>query len=145
MAALNCALDRQSSFSERSSTVAVGAAVDFSLIDKWIPKKSQVAMVELFATVVALRTFREKLAGSCSLLPVDSEPVQGALAKGYSAREDLCELVGAFWNIALELRVQLYINRVPTDANPADHPSRDRMQVGTSLGSKTLAPIFPDL
>ena len=98
-------------------------------------------MVELFATVVALHTFRERLVGSWSLLLVDSE---GAL-KGYSAREDLCELVGAFWNIALELRVQLYINRVPTDANPADHPSRDRMQVGTSLGSKTLAPIFPDL
>ena len=41
-----------------------GAAVEFSLIEKWIPRKSQIAMVELFATVVALRTFSERLAGS---------------------------------------------------------------------------------
>ena len=102
-------------------------------------------MVELFATVVALRTFSERLAGSWSLLLVDSEPVQGALVKGYSARENLCELVSVFWNIALELKVQLYIDRVPTDANPADHPSRDRMQVGARFGWKTVDPIFPSL
>ena len=65
--------------------------------------------------------------------------------KGYSAREDLCELVSVFWNIALELKVQLYIDRVPTDANPADHPSRDRMQLGARFGWKTVDPIFPSL
>ena len=73
-------------------------------------------MVELFATVVALKTFASQLAESWSLLLVDSEPVQGALVKGYSAREDVCELVGVFWKIALDLKVKLYVDRVPTDA-----------------------------
>ena len=132
-------------FQKGAQPLQFGAAVEFSLIEKWIPRKSQIAMVELFATVVALRTFSERIAGSWSLLLVDSEPVQGALVKGYSAREDLCELVSVFWNIALELKVQLYIDRVPTDANPADHPSRDRMLVGTRLGWKTVDPIFPSL
>ena len=36
--------------------------------------------------------------------------------KGYSAREDVCELVGVFWKIALDLKVKLYVDRVPTDA-----------------------------
>ena len=67
-----------------------GCEVRQDLIDEWIPRKSQIAMVEL-------------LKGSSSLLFVDSESVQGALVKGYSAREDMCELVSVFWRIALDL------------------------------------------
>ena len=120
-----------------------GCEVDRSLIKKWLPRKSQIAMVELFATVLALKTFEGHLAESWSLLLVDSESVQGALVKGYSAREDVCELVGVFWKIALDLKVNLYVDRVPTDANPADPPSRNHMEVGESLGWKTVDPIFP--
>ena len=122
-----------------------GCEVKQSLIKKWIPRKSQIAMVELFATVVALKTFEAQLEGSWSLLLVDSEPVQGALVKGYSAREDVCELVGVFWKLALDLKVNLYVDRVPTDANPADPPSRDQMCIGESLGWKTIDPVFPSL
>ena len=122
-----------------------GCEVDQKLIDKWIPRKSQIAMVELFATVVALTTFAKQLCGSWSFLMGDSEPVQGALVKGYSSREDLCELVSVFWKLALDCRVNLYVDRVPTDANPADHPSRNRMDVGRSLGWTTVDPIFPSL
>ena len=89
-----------------------GCEVKQSLIKKWIPRKSQIAMVELFATVVALKTFEAQLEGSWSLLLVDSEPVQGALVKGYSAREDVRELVGVFWKFALDLKVNLYVDRV---------------------------------
>ena len=115
------------------------------LIDEWIPRKSQIAMVELFATLVALETFRPELEGSSSLLFVDSESVQGALVKGYSAREDMCELVSVFWRCALDLKVNLYIDRISTDANPADHPSRDRMEVGNALGWIEVFPRFPPL
>eukprot|EP00435_Cladocopium_sp_Y103_P067787 s92_g30.t1 len=110
-----------------------GCEVNQSLIKKWLPRKSQIAMVELFATVVALKTFEAQLSNSWSLLLVDSEPVQGALVKGYSAREDVCELVGVFWKIAFDLKVNLYVDRVPTDANPADPPSRDRMCIGAYI------------
>eukprot|EP00435_Cladocopium_sp_Y103_P024835 s708_g6.t1 len=95
-----------------------------SLIKKWLPRKSQIAMVELFATVVALKTFEAQLSNSWSLLLVDSEPVRGAVVKGYSAREDVCELVGVFWKIAFDLNINLYVDRVPTDANPADPPPK---------------------
>ena len=47
--------------------------------------------------------------------------------------------------IALDLKVYLYVDRVPTDANPADPPSRDHMQIGESLGWKTVSLVFPCL
>ena len=120
-----------------------GCEVPQSLIDRWLPRKSQIAMVEMFATLVALETFREQISDSSPLLFVDSESVQGALVKGYSAREDLCELVGSFWKLALDVKVNLYIDRISTDANPADPPSRDRMDVGVKLGWCTVESKFP--
>ena len=132
-------------FARGEAPLQFGCEVPQKLIAKWLPRKSQIAMVELFATVVALKTFGHRIAGSWSLLLVDSEPVQGALVKGYSSREDLCELVGIFWNLALDLRINLYIDRVPTDANPADPPSRDNLSVGAKAGWITVDHIFPSL
>ena len=90
-------------FKKGARPIQFGCKVGMDLIEKWIPRKSQIAMVELFATVVALQTFKPWISSSWSLLFVDSEPVQGALVKGYSAREDLCELVGVFWKLALDV------------------------------------------
>ena len=132
-------------FKKGARPIQFGCIVGMDLIEKWIPRKSQIAMVELFATVVALQTFKPWISGSWSLLFVDSEPVQGALVKGYSAREGLCELVGVFWRLALDVRINLYIDRVPTDSNPADPPSRGRLDIGQSLGWDTIPAVFPDL
>lgn len=74
---------------------------------------------------------------------VDSEAVEGALVKGYSARSDLCELVGVFWQMALELRLNVYIDRVPTDANCSDCPSRNKLAIGEALGWKTVLARWP--
>ena len=97
------------------------------LIDQWLPRKNQICMVELLAPIAALWTWRHYLREKFVLLLIDSEVVEAALIKGYSAREDVCELVGVFWDLALDLRVQIYIDRVPTDGNPADGPSRGRL------------------
>ena len=122
-----------------------GARVPERLIKKWLPRKSQIAMVEMFAVVVALASFRDLITGSWILIFVDSEPVLGALVKGYSSKEDMCELTGVFWQLALEIRALAYLDRVSTDANPADPPSRNKMDVGTKLGWKSVRAVFPDL
>ena len=82
-------------------------------------------MVELVGAVTAMETFREYLRGKSVILLVDAEAVEGALVKGYSARTDVCELIGKFWDLALELDCSVYIDRVSTDANRADKPSRN--------------------
>ena len=95
-----------------------------STMDKWLTRKNQIAMVELFAPNLAMHLFEEELKDKKVLIFVDSEPVEGALVKGYSSREDMSELVGKFWSQAARIRCNVYIDRVSTDANPADGPSR---------------------
>ena len=46
--------------------------------------------------------------------------------KGYSAKEDLCWLNAVFWQQALVMDAIFYIDRVSTDANISDGPSRGR-------------------
>ena len=83
-------------------------------------------MIEMLAPVIVNDAFKEELRGKKVLLFVDSECVEGALVKGYSAKEDLCWLNALFWQQALELDALFYIDRVSTDANISDGPSRGR-------------------
>jgi hypothetical protein len=118
-------------------------AVPDALIDTWIPRKNQIAMVELLAPVVVNETFPDRLRDAKALLLVDSEPVEGALVKGYSSKEDVCDLVGVFWSQASALRVAYYIERVPTDGNPADFPSRGRADRLVALGCVLVEAKLP--
>ena len=78
--------------------------VTLQMLDDWMPRKTQIVMVELLAPILALWTMREYVRGKHVLLLVDSEPVEAALIKGYSSRADMCELVGVFWQLALQLK-----------------------------------------
>jgi hypothetical protein len=120
-----------------------GGIVPEEFIAKWLPRATQIRMVELFATVVALKTFGDYLKGKSVLLFVDSEAVEGALVKGYSSRSDICELVGVFWDTVQSLKCLVYIDRVPTDANCSDGASRDKLHVGEALGWKTAPFRWP--
>ena len=53
-----------------------------STVDKWLTRKNQIAMVELFAPNLAMHLFEEELKDKKVLIFVDSEPVEGALVKG---------------------------------------------------------------
>ena len=66
-------------------------------------------MIGLLAAVVAIHTFREFLRGKLALPFVDSESV-------------------ASGTLVLELSCSVYIDRAPTDTNPADNPSAGHHQ-----------------
>ena len=87
-------------------------------------KDPNIVMVEAFAAVLLIDQYREMLAGRKLTLYIDADAVLAALVKGYSSREDICELIGVFWNLCAKYSVAVYLERVPTDANPADGPSR---------------------
>ena len=93
--------------------------------------------------MVAPETFKDYVQDASVLLLVDAEAVEGALVKGYSARADLCELVGRFWDLALKYNCSIYIDRVPTDANCADAPLRGKLHIGERLGWKTIQARWP--
>ncbi len=94
------------------------------MMTKWIERENQIVMVELLAAVVAVETFQKEISEKRTILLVDSEPCEGALIKGYSTRSDLSLLTGKFWDIVAKINCLMYIDRVSTDANPADIPSR---------------------
>ena len=110
---------------------------------RWLQRETQIVPVEMIAAVLALETFADRLRGADILLLIDSEAVEGSLIKGYSSREDLCELISVFWDLAFQLRVRAFIDRISTDANPADWPSRDKMFIGESIGWETVNVLWP--
>ena len=110
---------------------------------KWIERTTQIVPIEMLAPIVALATFEDRLHGADLILLIDPEAVEGALVKGYSSREDLSFLVSVFWNLALKLRVRVFIDRISTDANPADWPSRDKLKIGSDAGWSTKSPVWP--
>ena len=58
---------------ELAKPVAFSEVVSPKIIDHWIAIKNQIAMVELFAPIVALATFSEKIRNKKILIFVDSE------------------------------------------------------------------------
>ena len=85
----------------RVHPVQFSEIVPKEVIDKWISRATQIFMVELVATILALETFRHYLQNTIVLLLVDAEAVEGALVKGYSSRSDVSLLVGKFRELAL--------------------------------------------
>ena len=119
------------------------AVVPGEIKSNWISRTTQIMPIEMLAPIVALETFKDRVTGADVILLIDSEAVEGALVKGYSSREDLCLLVSVFWDLALKYRVRIFIDRVSTDANPADWPSRDRLELGFEAGWLTTEPCWP--
>eukprot|EP00435_Cladocopium_sp_Y103_P019288 s2614_g4.t1 len=119
------------------------AVIPESVKRRWLVRSTQIVPVEMLAAVLALETFSDQIEGTDLILLIDSEAVEGALIKGYSSREDLCEIISLFWNLAFQLKVRVFIDRVSTDANPADWPSRNKLSIGEAVGWRTVQASWP--
>eukprot|EP00971_Amphidinium_carterae_P288259 5722717-Amphidinium_carterae.1 len=97
-----------------SKALVISEAIPPGVIERWNVRKTQIHMVELFALVLIQRALPELFRNKRALLMMDSDSALGALVTGYSAKYDASAL-GVSW----------YADRVPTDGNPADAPSRD--------------------
>ena len=49
-----------------------------------------------------------------------------------------------FWEMADRLQTIVYLDRIPTDSNPADDPSRNRMEEAERLGWVIVDPKMPE-
>ena len=110
---------------------------------KWLDRKTQIVPIEMVAPILSLFTFADRLFNADVLIFIDSEAVEGSLIKGYSSKEDLCALVSVFWDQVLNLTCRVFIDRVATDANPADWPSRNDLSRGESAGWVTVDAVWP--
>ena len=110
---------------------------------RWLSRKTQIIPVEMVATIVALETFSLRLFRADLFLFADSEVVEATLVKGYSSREDVCLLVSVFWDRVRELQCRVFIDRVATDSNPSDAPSRNDLLTGEKAGWVTIDAVWP--
>jgi len=90
----------------------------------------------MIAAVLALTTFSDRIR-NCDMI------ILIALVKGYSSKEDLCLLISKFWDEVFDLKVRVFIDRVSTDSNPADWPSRNDLATGEKAGWATVEAVWP--
>ena len=118
--------------------VAFSTEIPQEVANTWLPRKTQIVMIEALALPVAAETFRNLIRGRNVLWLVDSDPVLGAAVKGHSAREDVCSGITSFWEIIRDEGAKVYLDRIPTDGNLSDGPSRAMWRPAGQCGWATV-------
>lgn len=118
-------------------------AVPQSTVDRWLPKKTFMGQLEIYAGPVALYTWAAQLSGQHLLHFVDNDSASACLVRGYSPKADSCELVGLYWLSAARHWVASYIDRVESKSNLSDGPSRFDCELLHRLGSQEVTPQIP--
>ena len=114
-------------------------SVPESVVATWLPKKTQIGQLEIFAAPVAIDTWAPFLTDSETLLFIDNTSALASLIRGYSPKEDSCKMVGDFWLRAAKHKIYFFLDHVESKSNLADGPSRFDSTLMSSLGGGTLA------
>jgi hypothetical protein len=109
----------------RSQIVYFSSVVSDQVMQRWLPRKTQIAQVELLAIIAAFEAFGPEIEGKRVIALVDSESALGAAIKGYSAKEDISDAVTRLWETIAKFGIIVYFDRISTDANISDGPSRN--------------------
>ena len=125
----------------RENPVGFSREVPRQLLATWLPRENQIALVELFAVVMAVAHFGPELTGRNVMFLVDSEPALDALVKGLSKFHDVIHLLTFFWHVVANFQINAYLDRVSTDANVSDGVSRADLTAFDEWGWDR---VFPD-
>jgi hypothetical protein len=107
------------------STEYFGMRISDGLLKTWQSRKVQaICQVELFPVLVAKVAWREKLSGRSIILYTDNEAARVSLIKGISSAPESACLLAAIADEDYTAQTRTWISRVPSQANPADGPSR---------------------
>jgi len=101
--------------------------------------------LELMAIAVGLATFADELRGRQVWIFEDNTGAEATTQKGSSKADDHNSLVHEIWTLALMYGMGLWIDRVPSDDNLADLPSREEYKLLHKLGAVWRKPLIPDL
>ena len=129
----------------RSCPVAFSKRIPKDRMDRWLPRSNQIALVEIFAAVMTISHFGPELQGKRVIGLIDSECALDALIKGNSKFEDVIGLIRVFWELIAEFQIEIYLDRVSTDANPSDGMSRDGEQEARDIGWLIEEAKFPEV
>ena len=91
--------------------------------------------MELTAVALAIYEERFNLANRTVTVYIDNNAVSGAIVKSQTSIAIAQNMIGALWLLAANFNISLWFDRVPSLANIADLPTRDKalpFQAGNS-------------
>ena len=90
---------------------------------------NQIMSLEILAIVVGLSTFTAELYGRKVIVWGDNAGAEHATRKGSARSWDHCRLIHSIWTHALINRMALWVERVDSESNISDLPSRERYEL----------------
>ena len=79
----------------------------------------------MMAVLAAMKVWKKLIKASRVLMFTDSEAVRGAFLKSWSAHDDSDKMIDIIFQVESGFDVQVWIERVPSQSNPADILSRE--------------------
>ena len=113
-----------------------GTKISDDLVRSWIKitnKRQLVTEAEIFAVLFSFRLWFEKFCDKKLIIFVDSEPTMFSFIRGASHSEICNDLVRNFFLIQGKSHCFQWFSRVPTKSNPADLPSRLKLEEASAL------------
>ena len=118
------------------------AKVEKEMVDAIVSKgqRAIIQELEMLAVLCAFKCWQEKATIHRIVLFTDSESVRGAFLKSWSANTDSDRLLNSIFEIESLFSLPVWIERVPSQSNPADVLSRE---VVTNFGNATKVEVDP--
>ena len=88
-------------------------------------QKTVIQELEMMAVLAAMKVWKRLIKGCRVVMFTDSEAVRGAYLKSWSANDDRDKMIGIIFQFESEFDVPAWIERVPSQSNPADILSRE--------------------
>ena len=87
-------------------------------------KRQCISQLEALAGVAALLTFGRYLTGRRTIHFIDNTAALSAFVHGYTSRPDMAVLSNAYHVLLAQGQIDMWLEWVPSEANPSDIPSR---------------------
>ena len=101
---------------------------------------NQITSLEIMAALMALSTFAPLIFDRSVVLFSDNKGAEGSVRRGSARVWDQCKMVHEIWTLAFQLKLHLWIERVPSEQNLADLPSRCEYGIVQALGAHWMRP-----
>jgi len=106
---------------------------------------SQICGLEMLAIALGLSVFANELKGRKVIMFSDNKGAEGATRKGTAKAWDHCQIIHEIWTMALQSGIHLWLERVPTDDNVSDLPSRQEYSLLQEMGSVWREPVIASM
>ena len=111
-------------------------------IVRWFEARddNQITSLEILAIAVGPSTFSQELAGRTVVVYSDNKGAEGSVRKGASAAWDHSQLIHEIWTLAWSYKMHLWVERVASEDNISDLPSREEYTLLRDIAAEWISP-----